>query len=64
MAPAGTVTVAAGQTEFEAQNDAEAFGSGVQNRTIEFVSTPVEWGSTDFEYGVTVLGAQNNSWEG
>lgn len=64
MAPAGTVTVGAGQTEFEAQNEAEAFGIGTQDRTIEFISSIIEWGSTDFEYGVTVLNAQDNNWEG
>ncbi len=56
MAVAGSVTVVGDQTDEEAQNDSEAFGTGSQNQSVVFSNPLIEWGSTDFEYGVTRYG--------
>lgn len=64
VAAAGSVTQGSDQSDEEAQNKSKAFGDGPKNRKRRLVNRIIEWGSTDFEYGVTPLGARVVEWEG
>ncbi len=38
-------------------------GDGVKDKKPTFINNLIEWGSTDFDYGVTKLGARDQHWE-
>lgn len=52
----------------EEEDDVEFVGlrtrDGPKNIRPVFTNRLIEWGSTDFEYGVTDFGARNQAWEG
>lgn len=64
VVPAGSVEVIEGGGAGVSENKARAFGVGPKNRDRRLVSRLIEWGSTDFEYGVTLLGARVVEWIG
>lgn len=69
LAPPGSVVVEDIKPEEEDDieqpiDKAKPFGVGPKNRNPRLTNLLIEWGSTDFDYGVTPMGARVLIWQG